>query len=100
LARWSSHWRHLLAAVVAAPETRLADLPLLSEGERGELISAWGRAERAFPTFALSARFAEQAASRPDSIAVSLAGMHLSYGELARRSETLGRRLLVAGVVP
>src|SRR6185295_11311940 len=70
------------------------------EGERGELISAWGRAERAFPTFALSARFAEQAASQPDSIAVSLAGMHLSYGELARRSETLGRRLLVAGVVP
>src|SRR6185295_10271671 len=100
LARWSSHWQHLLAAAVAEPDRNLAELPLLSESERDELIVEWGKAEGTFETFALSERFAGQAMARPDSIAVSLGGTHLTYGDLARRSEALARRLLAAGVAP
>ncbi|HEV7672551.1 MAG TPA: amino acid adenylation domain-containing protein, partial [Thermoanaerobaculia bacterium] len=98
--RWAGHWRHMLEGAVAAPETRISELPLLSATERDELVARWGRPESTFAPFALPQRFAEQAASRPDAIAVSMGGAVLTYGDLARRATVLARRLLAAGVAP
>ena len=42
--RLAGHFEALLAAVVAAPEARLSSLPLLSAGERQQLLREWSGA--------------------------------------------------------
>jgi amino acid adenylation domain-containing protein len=46
------------------------------------------------------ARFARQAARAPEAVALVSGDRHLSYGELARRSATVSRRLRESGVGP
>jgi len=77
-------------------------LPLLSAAERHQLQTEWNDTVRAQPSPAAVHRlFAEQAAARPDAVAlVSAAGARISYGELDRRSGRLARRLLARGLAP
>jgi aspartate racemase len=91
----------LLAGAVASPETPLAELPLLSEDERIQVLETWNRTAADFPGEAtVHGLFAEQAARTPDTVAVIHGDARLTYGELARRSERLARRLLALGVGP
>jgi len=41
MARFVDHWQALLAGAVANPEGRLSTLPLLSEGERRQVLVEW-----------------------------------------------------------
>src|SRR5262249_49456062 len=60
----------LLAGAVAAPETRLSRLPLLSTPERAQ-IAAWSRAPRSgHRPWCVHARIAERAARQPEAEAV------------------------------
>ncbi|HEY1352294.1 MAG TPA: amino acid adenylation domain-containing protein [Ktedonobacteraceae bacterium] len=43
MARFAGHYQRLLKGIVAHPEQRLADLPLLTEVEREQLLGAWSR---------------------------------------------------------
>jgi amino acid adenylation domain-containing protein len=103
IARLEGHLLTLLAAAAAAPETRLADLPLLSAAERQQLAE-WSGPRRPAPAAAagselrLDRRFAAQAARRPERIAVELGSASLTYGELARRAGRLAARLRRNGV--
>ncbi len=108
IARLEGHLLTLLAAAAAAPETRLADLPLLSAAERQQLAE-WSGPRRPAPAAAAAAdggelrldrRFAAQAARRPERIAVELGSAALTYGELARRAGRLAARLRRIGVGP
>jgi amino acid adenylation domain-containing protein len=47
--RMLGHFRALLAAAVATPESRIADLPLLADEEREQILAAWS--EPAAPAF-------------------------------------------------
>ncbi|MFE7316031.1 amino acid adenylation domain-containing protein [Streptomyces sp. NPDC057555] len=99
--RFIDQWLHLLAAAVAAPDTRLDALPLLDGAERGAELAA-GAARRAavVPARSLPAAFAEQVRLRPAAIAVGCGTERLSYAELDRRSDALARRLRELGVGP
>ncbi len=112
--RMEGHLLTLLAAAAAAPATRLADLPLLSEPERRQ-IAAWSGAERLrqradaegdLGTARIDRRVLARAAEAGDRIAVEMGDMGdmaLSYGELARRAGNLAallRRLGVAAETP
>ncbi|HZF08657.1 MAG TPA: amino acid adenylation domain-containing protein, partial [Thermoanaerobaculia bacterium] len=93
---------HLLAAFVAAPERTVGDLPLLGAAERHQLLAEWNDTRRAPPWPAtVHRRFAEQAARRPEAVALAGAGgEQITYGELDRRAARLARRLLGLGLPP
>src|SRR5262249_4957244 len=91
----------LLAGAAARPETRLWDLPLLSAGERQELLAAAGDAPASFPAEAtVGELFLESVRRAPEAVAITSAGESLRYGELAARAERLARHLVALGVGP
>ncbi|HEY3570763.1 MAG TPA: amino acid adenylation domain-containing protein, partial [Thermoanaerobaculia bacterium] len=91
----------LVTAIAAAPEQRLWDLPLLDEAERREILALVEAERREVPARGLLHEiFAEQAARRPEAVALTCEGAALSYGELDRRSSRLAHRLRALGVGP
>ena len=96
-------WEHYLAiatAVADAPELRLGEIPLTSSMERFQLMR-WSGKQSAYPREATIADlFAEQAAKRPDAIAVEMGQVQMSYGELYRRSNQLAHYLRNFGAGP
>jgi len=92
----------LLAAASAAPERPLAELPLLADEERRQLLAwsaAGGEPEPAAAPLVERA-FASQAARRPEAPAVVHEGRTLRYGELDRLAGDLARRLRGLGIGP
>ena len=107
--RMAEQYRHLLEAMLAAPERRLSELPLLSAAQRQQTILEWNDTATARPvpggpTLRLDARVRAQAARTPTAVAVvgrrdeDAGGAGLTYGELARRTAALAARLRAAGV--
>ena len=94
------HWKVLLEGVVANPEGRIGALPLLSAEERRQQLVEWNRTERDFPQACVHELFEEQARRRGEAIAVVYEGEQVSYGELNRRANRLGRYLRKQGVGP
>ena len=101
IARMTGHFRTLLEAIVAAPESALSDLPLLTDAERHELLTTWNQTamphgdDRCFHHL-----FEEQAQSTPDAPAVRCGEEQLTYRELNTRANQLARRLQRMGVGP
>ncbi|HTG35428.1 MAG TPA: amino acid adenylation domain-containing protein [Thermoanaerobaculia bacterium] len=98
--RLAGHLRNLLAGIVALPAAPLADLPLLGEEERSQLL-AWSGAAPVHPRAAtIPGLFAEQAARTPDAVAVVCGDTELTYAALAARALAVASRLLRLGVAP
>jgi amino acid adenylation domain-containing protein len=92
--RLMGHFTHLLAAFAATPEQAVGELPLLDRAERHQLLDEWNDSRRALPAPAVVHRlFAEQAARRPEAVALVAAGERITYSELDRRADRLARRL-------
>jgi amino acid adenylation domain-containing protein len=100
VARLLEHYAALLAGAAAAPELPLSRLPLLGESERHQMLVEWNDTASAFPRRALHKLFEEQAAARPDAVAVVWDGGALTYGELDRQAGRIARRLRRLGVGP
>ncbi len=99
--RMAAQLRHLLRALAAEPEARIAELPLLDETERCQLIaSAAGPAAIPWPDGTLHALFAEQAAVCPDAVAVACEDACLTYAGLHERAARLARELRRRGAGP
>ena len=96
--RLAGHYRNLLAGAASRPEMRLSELPLLSEGERVELLRVGsGPLPGAAPT-TVPARFFAQATRTPSATAVVAAAESLDYATLAARVERLARRIAALGL--
>lgn len=101
IARLLRHWQNLLVGIVADPSCRLADLPLLDEPERRQLLVEWNATEAEYPgDRCIHQLFEEQAKRTPDAIAVICAGRHLTYRELNQRANQLAHHLQTLGVGP
>ncbi|MCA9973778.1 MAG: amino acid adenylation domain-containing protein, partial [Anaerolineales bacterium] len=99
--RLAAHLEVLLTAVAAAPEQRLADVPLLTPAERRMLLVDWNQTAMAYPrTACLHELVAETAVARPDAIAVDFEGAQLTYRELDARANRLAHYLQGLGVGP
>jgi amino acid adenylation domain-containing protein/non-ribosomal peptide synthase protein (TIGR01720 family) len=102
--RLAGHWRIVLEQVVAAPDQRIATLPLLSEPELQQVVYAWNATAAPYPADqTLNDLFAAQVARTPDAVAISDGTHSLTFAELDRRSNRLAwhlRSLGVHGEVP
>jgi len=99
IARMLGHFQTLLEASVADPERRIADLPLLTKAENGELTKIW-QGPRADYDRARCVHeiFEAQAIKTPDAIAIEFEGQQLSYDGLNRRANRLAHHLRSLGV--
>ncbi|HEY0602653.1 MAG TPA: amino acid adenylation domain-containing protein [Herpetosiphonaceae bacterium] len=92
--RLSDHLQVLLAAIVAQPETRIADLPLLTAAEQQQILIDWNATQQAYPDRAcIHELFEAQVARRPDAVALCFEGTCLTYAELNRRANQLAHHL-------
>jgi amino acid adenylation domain-containing protein/non-ribosomal peptide synthase protein (TIGR01720 family) len=126
IARLLGHLRTLLQGIVADPQRRLSELPLLSRAERQQVIE-WNATMIAYPQERCLHELIEaQVAQTPDAIALVFDGettkderrktkdegtdssfvlrpssiMQLTYAELDRRANQLARHLRTLGVGP
>ena len=97
--RFADHLGIVLEGIVAAPSTRLSELPLLSEAERHRVLFEWNATSAAYPQDkCLHELFGAQAGRTPDAVAVVYEDSTLSYGELDHRSNQLAYHLRGLGV--
>jgi len=101
IARMAAHWRNLLEALIAGPEQRLSELPLLNADEQRALRGSLGvEAGEHRLDQCIHALFSRQAVSRPDAPALTFAGVTLTYAELDARANRLAWMLRERGVGP
>ncbi|RKH11913.1 amino acid adenylation domain-containing protein, partial [Corallococcus sp. CA053C] len=97
--RMVGHLHTLLEGLVAAPDRRLSELPLLAAAERQRVLRDWNqtglphRDDVDVPTL-----FEEQARRTPDAVAVCFQDASLTYRELDARASRVAARLQALGV--
>ncbi|HZF12446.1 MAG TPA: amino acid adenylation domain-containing protein, partial [Thermoanaerobaculia bacterium] len=96
--RLAAAYGRLLGAAVERPESRLSELPLLSGAERHQALVEWNDTASGYPRQSLHRLFEEQAAARPEAVAVVGEEGQLTYGELDRQAARIARRLRRLGV--
>jgi amino acid adenylation domain-containing protein/non-ribosomal peptide synthase protein (TIGR01720 family) len=101
IARMEEHLRVLMEGIVAAPEARLSNLPMMPAHQRQQVLVDWSAAPRELPRPPLVHRlFEAQAARTPESSAVVHGSKSVTYGELNARANQLARHLRRLGVGP
>lgn len=99
--RLLEHFETLLEGIVANPNERLGQLPLLREDERRQLLVDWNDTRVDFPANrSVHELFEIQAAKTPDAIALVCGAERLSYHDLNTRANQLARYLRKLGVGP
>ncbi|MUG92150.1 amino acid adenylation domain-containing protein [Scytonema sp. UIC 10036] len=95
------HFQTLLEGIVAAPEQRLSNIPLLPSDERHQLLVEWNHTQASYPEDACIHHLLEaQQQQSPDAIAAVFADEQLTYHELNARANQLARHLQTLGVGP
>jgi amino acid adenylation domain-containing protein/non-ribosomal peptide synthase protein (TIGR01720 family) len=99
--RMITHFRTLIAGIVAAPERPLSRLPLLSEAERRQALIEWNATNADYSIdYCVHEPIVDRAAQTPDAIAVILGEQFLTYAELNARANQLAHYLRRLGVGP
>ena len=99
--RLAAQLASFLDRLTESPDIPAAELPVLGEDERRELLVTFNDARSAVPECAgVHELIAGQAARTPDAPAVVCGDVTLTYGELDRRANGLARRLREMGVGP
>ncbi|HEY9901691.1 MAG TPA: amino acid adenylation domain-containing protein, partial [Candidatus Sericytochromatia bacterium] len=99
ITRMLGHFQTLLEGIVANPHARIANLPLLSEAERHQLLVEWNDTVADYPQDqCIHHLFEEQVERVPDAIAVIFEDKQLTYRQLNSRSNQLAHHLQKLGV--
>ncbi|MGD0901138.1 MAG: amino acid adenylation domain-containing protein, partial [Thermoguttaceae bacterium] len=94
VARMAMHFQTLVAAIVADPDQRLSQLPLLTEREREQVLVQWNRTEVDFPEAGcVHQLFEAQVRRSPEAAALVFEGRSMSYRELNARANQLAHYL-------
>ncbi|HYO59283.1 amino acid adenylation domain-containing protein, partial [Archangium sp.] len=99
ITRLAGHYERLLQAIVAQPEQRITDLPLMTEEERRRVLVEWNDTRAAFSLEqSVTELFEAQARRSPEAVAVSSGRGKWTYKELSREAARLAARLRERGV--
>ncbi len=97
--RMLGHLEVLLGSIVADPDRRLSELPILTKEERQEILIDWNDTRLDYAQDVLLHQLFETQAERtPTAVAVEYDGDRLTYRELNRRANQLAHYLRSEGV--
>ncbi|MEH2435910.1 MAG: amino acid adenylation domain-containing protein [Nostoc sp.] len=97
--RMTGHFMTLLSGIVANPEERISQLPLLSQTERQQLLVEWNNTQTDYPRDkSIHQLFEEQVERTPNAIAVEFENQQLTYHQLNCRANQLAHYLKSLGV--
>ena len=101
ITRLLGHYQRLLSAIVADPEQKILDLPLLSDAEQRQVLYEWNEVSPDTESGQLLHElFEEQVQRTPDQVALVLEDERLTYSELNARASRLAQHLCERGVGP
>ena len=99
-ARMLGHWRAILVGLTTHAESRVVDLPLLTDPEQA-LMHEWNNTQRKLATpSCLHELFEAQVARTPAAPALLLEAETVSYGDLNARANKLAQYLQTIGAGP
>ena len=99
--RMTGHFVTLLEGIVADPDQRLSEFPLLTSSERHQLLVEWNDTAVDYPSDkCVHQLFEEQVERTPDAVAVVFEDQELTYRELNERANQLAHHLMARGVGP
>jgi len=94
-------YNSILKEVIANPQVRIAELEMLNEVEKKQLLTNFNATEAEYPkNKTIHQLFEAMAAQNPDEIAVIFQDQTLSYRELNQKANQLGRFLVKKGLQP
>ena len=101
ITRFLGHFKILLEGIVANPEQRISDLPILSEAEKHQVLVEWNETKRDYPKDkCVHQLFEEQVKRTPETVAVVFEDQQLTYRELNSQANQLAHYLKKLGVGP
>jgi len=101
IARWIGHFQTVLKAMAANPSQALDHLPLLNDSEREQILVTWNNTSCEYPRHkCVHQLIEEQAAGKPNSMALTFETQSLTYSDLNRRANQLAHHLIKIGVRP
>ncbi|TBR56740.1 non-ribosomal peptide synthetase [Westiellopsis prolifica IICB1] len=101
ICRMVEHLQNLLTGIVANPEQRLGDLPILTLAEQQQLLVKWNCTQADYPQdICIHQLFADQVEQTPNAVAVVFADRQLTYQELNQQADALAYYLKQLGVKP
>ncbi|KYC36593.1 non-ribosomal peptide synthetase [Scytonema hofmannii PCC 7110] len=98
--RMVKHFQTLLEGIIANPEQRLSELPLLTEPEQQTLLVEWNNTQINYSQQCIHQLFEAQVECTPDATAVVFEDEQLTYRELNARANQLAHYLRKLGVEP
>ena len=101
ITRMLNHFQTLLTEIVLHPDQPITRLALLSNAEREQILTIWShRVEPRSQKDSFYQRFVQQAAKRPEALAVVCGQQHLTYQAVVLQSQRLACLLATYGVGP
>ncbi|MGO9110863.1 MAG: amino acid adenylation domain-containing protein [Thermoguttaceae bacterium] len=97
--RLADHYCRLLDGIVADPDQRVSELPLLTETERHQLLVEWNDTWTDYPRDrCIHELFEEQVELTPEAVAMVFQDQELTYRQLNSRANQLAHYLRQLGV--
>ncbi len=101
IARMLGHFQTLLQGALANPEQAVSQLPLLTEGERRQILVEWNSTAADYPRdVPLNKLIEDQVKLTPDAPALVFESEQLTYAQFNRRANQLAHYLRRSGVGP
>ncbi|MEH2128696.1 amino acid adenylation domain-containing protein [Nostoc sp.] len=99
ITRMVGHFVTLLEGIVANPQERISQLPLLTQPEQHQLLVEWNNTQADYPAHkCIHKLFEEQVERTPNAVAVVFDNQQLTYRELNCRANSLAHYLQSLGV--
>jgi len=99
--RMLGHFQTLLESIVSQLDTKIAELSLLTEVERHQLLIEWNDTKRNYPqNQCIHQLFEQQVEHTPDAIALIFGNQKLTYRELNERANKVAHYLKTLGIKP
>ncbi|MFN6486982.1 MULTISPECIES: non-ribosomal peptide synthetase [unclassified Nostoc] len=101
ITQMAQHFENLLEGVVANPQEKITQLPLLSASEQNQLLVEWNNTQVEYDyDKCIHQLFAYQVELTPDVVAVVFQKQQLTYRQLNSRANQLAHHLQTLGVKP
>jgi amino acid adenylation domain-containing protein len=101
IARMAQHYRSVLEGIVANPDQRVSELPLLVETERQQMLVEWNQTDSNYPRdVCIQTLFEARAQASPAAVAIVWGKTTLTYRQVNEQANSLAKYLCDFGVGP